>query len=152
MSKEQREFNASLLRKGMMICRNSQFCKGRQIGIHGRMFGADQMEELDSVCAVFAAEICDTPWVVTKTMNVEFVKEILPNQIYKTYVGIKKIGNTSITLNAEIRTHSVDTEKETLALRCETIFVRINEYDEAIKISDNVRGKYPELSEKKESI
>jgi len=41
MSKEQREFNASLLRKGMMICRNSQFCKGRQIGIHGRMFGVE---------------------------------------------------------------------------------------------------------------
>ena len=42
--------------------------------------------------------------------------------------------------------HSVDTEKEVLALRCETTFVRINEYGEAIKISDNVRAKYPERS------
>jgi len=84
-------------------------------------------------------------------MNVEFVKEILPNQIYKTYIGIKAIGNTSITLIAEIRTHSVDTERETVAVRCETVFVRINEYGEAIKISDNVRKKYPELSIKKES-
>jgi len=142
----QREFNVELLRKGEMICRNSQFCKGKQVGVHGRMFGAEMLEEVDSVCAVFAAEICDTPWVVTKTMNSEFIKEILPNQIYKTYVGIKKIGNTSITLNVEIRTHSVDTEKEVLALRCETTFVRINEYGEAIKISDNVRAKYPERS------
>jgi acyl-CoA thioesterase YciA len=142
----QSEFNVELLKKGEMICRNSQFCKVKDIGVHNRMFGADQMAELDSVCAVFAAEICDTPWIVTKTMNVEFIKAISPNQIYKTYVGIKKIGNTSITLNAEIRTHSVDTEKETLALRCETVFVRINEYDEAIKISDNVRSKYPERS------
>jgi acyl-CoA hydrolase len=141
----QREFNVELLRKGELICRNSQFCKGKQIGIHGRMFGADMMEELDAVCAVFAAEVCDTPWIVTKTMNVEFVKEIMPNQIYKTYVGISKIGNTSISLKAEIRTHSVDTEKETIALRCDTVFVRINEYGEAIKISDNVRKKYPEL-------
>ena len=141
----QREFNVELLRKGELICRNSQFCKVKQIGIHGRMFGADMMEELDSVCAVFAAEVCDTPWIVTKTMNVEFVKEIMPNQIYKTYVGISKIGNTSISLKAEIRTHSVDTEKETVALRCDTVFVRINEYGEAIKISDNVRKKYPEL-------
>jgi acyl-CoA hydrolase len=142
----QREFNVELLKKGELICRNSQFCKGKQVGVHGRMFGAEMLEEVDSVCAVFAAEICDTPWVVTKTMNSEFIKEILPNQIYKTYVGIKKIGNTSITLNVEIRTHSVDTEKEVLALRCETTFVRINEYGEAIKISDNVRSKYPELS------
>jgi acyl-CoA thioesterase YciA len=142
----QREFNVELLKKGELICRNSQFCKGKQVGVHGRMFGAEMLEEIDSVCAVFAAEICDTPWVVTKTMNSEFVKEILPNQIYKTYVGIKKIGNTSISLNVEIRTHSVDTEKEVLALRCETTFVRINEYGEAIKISDNVRSKYPERS------
>jgi len=104
------------------------------------------MEELDSVCAVFASEVCDTPWVVTKTMNVEFVHEVKPNQIYKTYAGIKKIGGTSITLTAEIRTHSVDTEKETLAIKCETVFVRINEYGEAIRINDNVRSNYPELS------
>jgi acyl-CoA hydrolase len=110
------------------------------------MFGGDLLQELDSVCAVFAAEVCDTPWIVTKTMNVEFVSEIRPNQIYKTYVGIKKIGNTSITLNAEIRTHSVDTEKEVLALKCETVFVRINEYGEAIRINDNVRSNYPEMS------
>jgi acyl-CoA thioesterase YciA len=142
----QMEFNRQLLRKGELICRNSQFCKGKQIGVHGRMFGAEQMEELDAVCAVFAAEVCDTPWIVTKTMNVEFVSEIRPNQIYKTYVGIKKIGNTSISLIAEIRTHSVDTEKEVLALKCETVFVRINEYGESIKISDNVRTKFPELS------
>lgn len=142
----QSEFNIELLKKGEMICRNSQFCKGKDIGVHGRMFGADQMGELDSVCAVFAAEVCDTPWIVTKTMNVEFIKEILPNQIYKTYVGIKKIGNTSITLIAEIRTHSVDTEKETVALKCETVFVRINEYGEAIRINDNVRAKYPQRS------
>ena len=142
----QMEFNRQLLRKGELICRNSQFCKGKDIGVHGRMFGADQMGELDSVCAVFAAEICDTPWIVTKTMNVEFVKEILPNQIYKTYVGIKKIGNTSIILNVEIRTHSVDTEKEVLALKSEAVFVRINEYGESIRINDNVRTKFPELS------
>lgn len=143
---KQMEFNRQLLRNGELICRNSQFCKGKQIGIHGRMFGAELMEELDSVCAVFAAEVCDTPWIVTKTMNVEFISEVKPNQIYKTYIGIRKIGNTSITLNAEIRTHSVDTERETLAIKCETVFVRINEYGEAIRINDNVRTKFPELS------
>jgi acyl-CoA thioesterase YciA len=142
----QRDFNRDLLRKGELICRNSQFCKGKEVGVHNRMFGGDLLQELDSVCAVFAAEVCDTPWIVTKTMNVEFVSEIRPNQIYKTYVGIKKIGNTSITLNAEIRTHSVDTEKEVLVLKCETVFVRINEYGEAIRINDNVRSNYPEMS------
>lgn len=134
--------NLDILREGGMICRNSQFCKGKQVGIHGRMFGADLMEELDSVCAVFAAEICDTPWVVTKTMNIEFISAVLPNQIYKTYVGIKKIGNTSLSLITEIRKHSVHTEHETVALKAEAVFVRINEEGESIKISDSVRKKF----------
>jgi acyl-CoA thioesterase YciA len=138
----QSEFNIELLKSSELICRNTQYCKGKQIGVHGRMFGADQMEELDSVCAVFAAEICDTPWIVTKTMNIEFIAPILPNQIFKTYVGIQKIGKTSITLNAEIRKHSVHTEKETLALKCTAVFVRINEDGEAIPISDHIRTKF----------
>lgn len=134
--------NTELLKNGEMICRNSQFCKGKQVGVHGRMFGADLMEELDAVCAVFAAEICDTPWVVTKTMNIEFINAVLPNQIYKTYVGIEKIGRTSISLKVEIRKHSVHTENETIAVKASTVFVRINEDGEAIMISDNVRKKF----------
>lgn len=100
------------------------------------------MEELDSVCAAFTAEILDTPWVVTKTMNIEFVSSINPNQMYKTYVGIKKIGRTSITLTAEIRRHSVHSETETLAVKAETVFVMINEDSEAIMISDHIRKKF----------
>lgn len=138
----QSEFNIELLKKGELICRNSQYCKGKQVGVHGRMFGADLIEELDSACAVFSAEICDTPWVVTKTINVEFITSVLPNQIYKTYIGIKNIGTTSLCLSAEIRKHSVHTDKETLAVKCEAVFVRINEEGEAIKISDSVREKF----------
>ena len=136
------EFNIELLKKGELVCRNSQFCKGKQVGVHGRMFGADLMEELDAVCAVFSAEICDTPWVVTKTMNIEFKAPILPNQIYKTYVGIEKIGRTSISLNSEIRKHSVQTERETVAISCKAVFVRINEEGESIPISDHIRKKF----------
>lgn len=138
----QSEFNIELLKSGELICRNSQYCKGKQVGVHGRMFGADLMEELDAVCSVFAAEICDTPWVVTKAMNIEFVSPVLPNQIYKTYVGIKSIGTTSLSLTAEIRKHSVHTDKENVAIKCEAVFVRINEEGEAIKISDSVREKF----------
>ena len=138
----QSEFNIDLLKGGEFICRNSQFCKGKQVGVHGRMFGADLMEELDAVCAVFAAEIVDTPWVVTKKMEIEFVSPVLPNQIYKTYVGIENIGTTSLHIKAEIRKHSVHTDKETIAVKCSAIFVRINEEGESIKISDSVREKF----------
>jgi hypothetical protein len=75
-------------------------------------------------------------------MNIEFKAPILPNQIYKTYDGIEKIGRTSISLNAEIRKHSVQTEKETVAISCKAVFVRINEEGEAIPISDHIRRKF----------
>lgn len=131
-----------ILKSGSMICRNSQFCKGKNLGVHGNMFGADLMEELDGSCAVFAAEVCDTPWVVTKSMNIEFVAPVKVNQIYKTYIGIAKIGKTSITLNVEIRRHSVHTEAEQQAVKATATFVRIDEDGNPILISDNVRKKY----------
>lgn len=130
------------LKNKEMICRNSQFCMAKDMGVHNRLFGAVMMSEIDSVCAVFAAEVCDTPWVVTKSMNIEFLAAISENQIFKTYVGIEHIGKTSIKLNAEIRKHSVHTENETVALKADCVFVRINEDGEAIPISDNVRRKF----------
>ena len=138
----QSEFNVELIKNNEFVCRNSQFCLATHVGKHTRMFGGEQMCELDRVAAVFAAEICDTPYMVTKTMNVEFVAPITQNQIFKSYVKLKKIGRTSIELELEIRTHSVDTEVEVIAVKCNTIFVRINEWGEKLLISDNVRLKF----------
>jgi len=138
----QSQFNVELIKQGKFVCRNSQFCLFSNIGKHNLMYGGDVMKELDMVCAVFASEICDTPLIVTKTMNVEFISPIEANDIYKTYVRLINIGKTSIELEAEIRTHSVDTEKETTSVRCKTIFVRINQKGEKLNISDHVRFKF----------
>ncbi len=138
----QSEFNVELIKKGEFVCRNSQFCLFSNIGKHNLMYGGDLMKELDMVCAVFASEICDTPLVVTKQMSVEFISPIEANDIYKTYIKLVNIGKSSIELLAEIRTHSVDTEKETLAVSCKTTFVRINQKREKLLISDHVRYKF----------
>jgi acyl-CoA thioesterase YciA len=130
------------LKRGELINRNSQFCLGKNIGIHTRMFGGDLLSQIDIDSSVFVAEICDTPWVVTKKLDVEFIKPILEGEIFKTYIGIQNIGRTSITLNIEIRTHSVQTEREEIAIRGNAVFVRINEYGESIPINDKVRKKF----------
>lgn len=139
---KQSEFNIELLKNKEMICRTSSFCYQSDLGVHGRFFGGTQMAELDTACAVFAAEVIDTPWIVTKKMNIEFVAPITVNQVYKIYIGIENIGNTSIRLNAEIRLYSIETEKEVVCVKCDAVFVRINEQGESIKISDNVRKKF----------
>ena len=135
-------YEVELLKNKKMICRNSRFCMAKDIGTHKNIFGAELMAECDNVCAVFAAEVCDTPLIVTRTMDVEFISPVKENQIFKTYVGIEKIGNSSITLLVEIRKHSVHTEKETLVLKAKTVFVRIDEEGNPIMINDNVRSKY----------
>lgn len=106
------------------------------------MFGGIIMQELDSACAVFAAEIIDTPWIVTKTMDVEFLAPILSNQIYKIYIKLENIGTTSLTLTAEIRKHSVHTGNETVAVKARSVFVRINEEGEKIKISGHIKNRF----------
>lgn len=134
--------DVELLKSGDMICRNTRFCMRKEIGLHNNIYGAILMEELDSVCAVFAAEACDTPMVVTRKMDIDFVSTIKEGQIFKTYIGIELIGNTSITLKVEVRKHSVHTEKETLAIKAKAVFVRIDEDGNSILINDNVRRKF----------
>jgi acyl-CoA hydrolase len=144
----QAEFNIELLKEGELICRNSQYCKGKQVGVHGRMFGADLMEELDAVCSVFAAEICDTPLVVTRTLNAEFLAPIKMGNVIKTYCGIESIGNTSINIVIEMRKYNVRSEAEVVCLRVNTTFVRIDEEGHAIPIGNSVKQKYDTLIKK----
>lgn len=131
-----------LIKDDKFICRNTQFCKGNEIGVHGKMFGGLLLAELDSACGVFASEICDTPYLVTRSLITEFISPILANNIYKTYIKLSNIGKTSLTLIAEIYKHSVHTGKSKLAVKCESTFVRINDEGEPIKISDHIRKRY----------
>jgi acyl-CoA hydrolase len=125
-----------------MICRNTQFCKRMDIGINNKMFGALLMMELDSTTATFVAEILENGNVVTKNMCVEFVSPIIENDIYKTYIGLKKIGNTSITLEVEIRKHTVDNITENIAVKCEAVFVQVDANTKPKIISNDIRTKH----------
>jgi acyl-CoA thioesterase YciA len=131
-----------LIKENKFICRNTQFCKGNEVGVHGKMFGGVLLSELDVTCAVFASEICDTPYLVTRNLKVEFISPILPNNIYKTYIKLDNIGNTSLKIIAEIHKHSVHTKRSKIAVKCECTFVRINDEGESIKISDHIRKRY----------
>jgi len=58
------------------------------------------------------------------------------------YGKIKNVGNTSITLSLEARSHNVYNGKQNVILSTEMVFVRIDEQGEAIPISDRIRKKY----------
>lgn len=142
MREEITDMNIELLREGDMIMRSTWICMTKDLGVHNNAFGGILLSHVDEVAAVFAAEICDTPLMVTRTMNTEFLIPIKTGNIIKTYCGIESIGNTSITIVVEMRKYNIRNEREVVCLRARTTFVRIDEEGSAIPIYEHIKKKY----------
>src|SRR5574343_34545 len=119
--------NVEKLRQGELLMRSTWICMTKDLGVHNNAFGGILMSHVDEIAAVFAAEICDTPLMVTRSMNVEFLTPIKVGNIIKTYCGINSIGNTSIDISVEMRKYNIRSEKEIICLKANTTFVRIDE-------------------------
>ena len=97
---------------------------------------------LDEAAAAFAAQVADTPRMVTRHISsLTFEKPARPGQIIKIYGEVAKVGKTSLTLNMEARRHSVYNGTQR-AIVTQMVFVRIDGDGEAIPISEKIRMKY----------
>ena len=129
--------------KGKMTHITTHSIKKSDLGFHGNLFGGFLLQWLDEAAAGFASEVCDTPRMVTKAIDkCIFNKPAREGQLLKVYGKIKNVGNTSITLSLEARSHNVYNGKQNVILSTEMVFVRIDEQGEAIPISDRIRKKY----------
>tara|TARA_R100000951_G_scaffold8716_1_gene7893 strand:- start:1134 stop:1517 length:384 start_codon:yes stop_codon:yes gene_type:complete len=117
--------------------------KKSDLGFHGNLFGGKLLAWMDAAGAGFAAEMCDTPRMVTKAIDqCIFNKPAKEGQLLKIYGEISNIGTSSIVLNLEARSHSVYDGHQTLILSTNMVFVRVDEQGEAIPISQRVKEKY----------
>ena len=117
--------------------------KKSDLGFHGNLFGGKLLAWMDAAAAGFAAEVCDTPRMVTKLIDeCVFNKPAREGQLLKIYGIVEKVGNTSVTLKLEARSHNVYNGKQNVILSTNMVFVRIDEQGDAIPISDRVRLKY----------
>jgi|TARA_R100001163_G_scaffold44355_1_gene33480 acyl-CoA thioesterase YciA len=122
--------------------------KKSDLGFHGNLFGGKLLAWLDAAAAGFAAEFCDTPRMVTKSIDkCIFNKPAKEGQLLKIYGSVEKVGNTSITLLLEARSHNVYNGKQNVILATNITFVRIDEMGEPIPISDRVRNKIKEYDQ-----
>ena len=88
-------------------------------------------------------EVCDTPRMVTiKIDECLFKRPAKEGQLLKIYGDVKEIGNTSITLYLEARAHNVYSGSQSVILSTNIKFVRIDENNEPIPISERVKLKY----------
>jgi acyl-CoA thioesterase YciA len=117
--------------------------KKSDLGFHGNLFGGKLLAWMDAAAAGFASEVCDTPRMVTKSIDkCIFNKPAREGQLLKIYGKVLKIGNTSLTLKLEARSHNVYSGKQKIILTTNMTFVRIDEQGDPISISERVKLKY----------
>ncbi len=71
-----------------------------------------------------------------------FKRPAKEGQLIKIYGEVSEIGNTSMTLYLEARAHNVYSGQQSVILSTKIKFVRIDENNDPIPISERVRGKY----------
>jgi acyl-CoA thioesterase YciA len=117
--------------------------KKSDLGFHGNLFGGKLLAWMDAAGAGFAAEVCDTPRMVTKLIDkCVFNKPAKEGQLLKIYGEVECVGNTSLNLRLEARSHNVYNGKQNVILSTNMVFVRIDDMGDSIPISDRVRLKY----------
>lgn len=122
---------------------NTHPIKKSDLGFHGNLFGGKLLAWLDASAAAYAMQVCDTPRMVTiKIDECIFKKPAKEGQLLKIYGEVKNIGNTSLTLYMEARSHNVYSGKQNVILSTNIKFVRIDEIGEPVPISERVKTKY----------
>lgn len=117
--------------------------KKSDLGFHANLFGGKLLAWLDAAGAAYAMEVCDTPRMVTVMIDkCIFKKPAKEGQLIKIYGDVVSVGNTSITFNLEARAHNVYSGTQAVVLSTNIKFVRIDENNDPIPISDKVRNKY----------
>lgn len=118
-------------------------------GVHGNVFGGTLMSLIDDSAASYAAQICDTPRIVTiKIDELLFKSPVKVGSLLKVYGRVEKFGTTSIKLYIEVRKHNVHTGKQEAVTQTFITFVRIDGDGKAIPIHEHVKGRYYDRVEK----
>ena len=117
--------------------------KKSDLGFHGNLFGGKCLSWLDASAAAFVMQICGTPRMVTVAIDkCIFKRPAKEGQLLKIYGSIENIGNTSISVYMEARSHNVYSGQQNIILSTSITFVRIDEQGEPIPISERVKEKY----------
>lgn len=119
--------------------------KKSDLGFHSNLFGGKILSWIDVAAAAYSMQVCDTPRMVTIFIDrCEFKKPAKEGQLVKIYADIAEIGNSSITIHIEARSHNVYSGEQKVLASTNIKFVRIDENGDSIPISDRVKIRYQE--------
>ena len=87
---------------------NTHPVKKSDLGFHGNLFGGKLLAWLDASAAAYAMQVCDTPRMVTVSIDrCVFERPAKEGQLLKLYGLVKEVGNTSVTMQVQARSHNV---------------------------------------------
>ena len=122
-----------------------KICMGKDIGIHGNIFGGQLMAWLDEAAASLATEYCCTPNMVTvRVGELIFKKPLKAGNHLRIYGEVVNLGNTSVTLNMEARKFSLYSGEETSVCTTNITFVRIDDDGTPTPIGETIKKRYKE--------
>ena len=131
---------------------NTHPIKKSDLGFHGNLFGGKLLAWIDSAAAGYSMQLCDTPRMVTVSIDkCFFQKPAKEGQLLKIYGAPSVVGNTSVTLYVEARAHNVYTGNQSVVLQTHIKFVRIDEEGNAIPIGDRGKARIHRLIDTAES-
>jgi acyl-CoA thioesterase YciA len=118
-------------------------CKKGDIGVHDNMFGGTILSLIDDAAASYASQICDTQKIVTlKIDQLIFKKPVKVGNIIKVYGEVIEFGNTSVTIEIDVRKHSVYTGEQESVTHTKMVFVRIDDDGKPRPIHKHVKDRY----------
>lgn len=127
--------------------------KKSDLGFHGNLFGGTLLSLLDSAAAGYSMQLCDSPRMVTVSIDkCFFEKSAKEGQLLKIYGSPQSIGNTSLNIYMEARAHNVYTGKQVLVLKTNIRFVHIDEEGNPIPIGEKGRKRIEKLISENEKI
>ena len=127
---------------------NTHPIKKSDLGFHGNLFGGKLLSWIDAAAAGYAMQLCDTPRIVTVSIDkCFFERPAKEGQLVKIYGSPSGIGTTSVTLYMEARAHNVYTGNQAIVLKTQIKFVRIDEEGNPIPIGEKGRLRIQNLIE-----
>lgn len=127
----------------------TKICMTKDVGVNSNLFGGNLMAFIDEVAATYACQVCSDPRMITvKVDELIFKKPVKVSQHIKFYGSIIKIGRTSIKIKINVKSHNVRTGNQEEVCETNITFVRVDEFNEPLPISKDVKERYKDYVEK----
>jgi acyl-CoA thioesterase YciA len=127
---------------------NTHPIKKSDLGFHGNLFGGKLLAWIDAAAAGLCMQLCDSPKMVTVSIDkCFFERPAKEGQLIKIYGQPAELGNSSINLYMEARSHNVYTGRQTIILRTHIKFVHIDDEGNPMPIGEKARRRISKLIE-----